>query len=324
MLPLVRTPAGDASVEALIASLGDADEVLTRAGAVLFRGWDVAAAPAFERVARAIAPDLKNDYLGTSPRSGLTPYVFTASELPPHFPVPMHNEMSFVRSPPRRLFFTCLVPNRPPGGETPLVDMRAVWRDLDPDVRERFATRGVTYIRRYGPPGGGGWDPWKLKRWDEMFGTTDRDVVERRCAEEGFAPAWEPDGTLRLVHTRPAAKPHPRTGEPTWFNHSQVFHKDAAPAEYDRIASRLGAKWRAWGWLARALLATRRRHAMDCTYGDGSPIPAADMDAVRDAIWKNLVAFPWERGDVLAIDNDAVAHGRMPYRGERLVAVAWA
>ena len=47
-------------------------------GALLFRGFDVTDAPAFERVARSINDDLKNEYLGTSPRNGLTDYVFTA------------------------------------------------------------------------------------------------------------------------------------------------------------------------------------------------------------------------------------------------------
>jgi alpha-ketoglutarate-dependent taurine dioxygenase len=48
------------------------------------------------------------------------------------------------------------------------------------------------------------------------------------------------------------------------------------------------------------------------------------MEAVRDAVWRHLVTFTWRRGDVLAIDNFAVAHGRLPYRGRREIAVCWA
>lgn len=334
-LPVLFQPIADASADGLVTLLtaapDDIQAQLTASGALLFRGWDIPDAAAFERIARAIDPDLKNDYLGTSPRNAVTPYVFTASELPGFFPIPQHCEMSFTRTPPRRLFFACMVPNRAPGGETPLVDFRKVWNDLDPGVRERFATRGVTNIRNYsGPNGGAWWDPWKLKRWDEMFGTTDRDAVARRCEDEGFAMFWNDNGGLRLENTQPATKAHPRTGEVAWFNHSQVFHRDAVPAEYDRIATRLGPIWRAWGILARVLLGIKRITqkesdvAMHCTFGDGTPIPASDMDAVRDAIWKNLVAFSWQRGDVLVIDNDSVSHGRMPYRGERLITVAWA
>jgi alpha-ketoglutarate-dependent taurine dioxygenase len=104
----------------------------------------VSAARDFERVARAIDPDLKNEYLGTSPRSGLTDYVFTASELPGYYPIPQHCEMSFIKQPPRRVFFCCLEAPATGSGETPLVDFRKVWRDLDPDVRQR---RAGVYVR---------------------------------------------------------------------------------------------------------------------------------------------------------------------------------
>jgi hypothetical protein len=173
--------------------------------------------------------------------------------------------------------------------------------------------------------------PWKLKRWDEMFGTTDPAAVARACAANGFELTWRPDGGLRLVNVQPATKNHPVTGEPAWFNHAQVFHLGTASAEYRRIAARQGQL--RYGALARVAQATERLKrrttagedlAMHCTYGDGTPIPEADMDAVRDAIWKSMVFFKWRKGDVLVIDNDAVAHGRMPYAGERVVAVAWA
>jgi alpha-ketoglutarate-dependent taurine dioxygenase len=48
------------------------------------------------------------------------------------------------------------------------------------------------------------------------------------------------------------------------------------------------------------------------------------MELVRDAIWDNMVFIRWRAGDVVAIDNFAVAHGRMPYEGPRKVAVCWA
>jgi hypothetical protein len=212
------------------------------------------------------------------------------------------------------------------------VDFRAVYRDLDPAVRARFAERGVMNIRNYEGPGGGSrLDLWKLKRWDEMFATTDRAVVEARCRENGLDFHWGSRGRLRLTNVQPAAKPHPVTGEPTWFNHAQVFHLSSVPAEYRRIAARQRPlPHAALATIAgaavhlRAALEGPMDHAMQCAYGDGTPIPDADMDRVRDAIWRNMVFFPWRRGDVLVLDNDAVAHGRMPYRGPRTVAVAWA
>jgi alpha-ketoglutarate-dependent taurine dioxygenase len=36
------------------------------------------------------------------------------------------------------------------------------------------------------------------------------------------------------------------------------------------------------------------------------------------------VITPWKNGDVLAIDNDSTGHGRLPFYGPRMIAVAWA
>jgi alpha-ketoglutarate-dependent taurine dioxygenase len=334
-LPMVITPGDDRRGRWLAQWLtGQREWVaaqLLEHGAILLRGFEVTDPPAFEAVARAIAPQLANDYLGTSPRNALTPHVFSASELPPHYPIPQHCEMSFIRNPPQRLFFCALEPSRGAGGETPLVDFARVAADLDPEVRARFEARGVTHIRNYAPPGGGRRDLWQLKPWDEMFGTTSRTVVERKCIENGFEWRWGKHDALRLLNTQPAFAPHPVSGVPVWFNHSQVFHFSAARGELRRIGRREGQLRSAV--LARVVdlvTAVRSRITdpealpMHCSYGDGSPIPDRDMEAVREAIWANLVAYRWQRGDVVAIDNRRVSHGRMPYRGPRKIAVAWA
>jgi alpha-ketoglutarate-dependent taurine dioxygenase len=307
-------------------------ERLTAHGALLFRGFPVPDAAAFERLARAIDDELQNEYLGTSPRNALTDYVFTASELPPIFPIPQHCEMSFIARPPRRVFFCCLVAPGAGMGETPLVDFRAVWRDLDPAVRDRFAAGGVRIVRNYaGPRGGSRFDLWQLKRWDEMFLTTDKAAVEATCRAEGFEVQWTAGDGLRLISTQPVWRDHPLSGERVWHNHTQVFHLSAAPGEYRRIAAlRPTLRNRVLAQVARLLVAVQRRlrtsdeQAMHCTYRDGGEIPDADMEHLRDVIWRHLVITPWQRGDVLAIDNHSVAHGRLPYAGPRQVVVAWA
>jgi len=335
-LPLVVSPTADRSAEGLCRWLEEerdhVAELLLRHGALLLRGFAIPTAAALERVARTIAPDLKNQYLGTSPRNALTEYVFSASELPSYFPIPLHCEMSFVAQPPHHLFFWCQEAPRGPGGETPLCDMRRVYRELDPAVRRRFEERGLRIIRNYTGPGGGKrFDLWQLKRWDEMFETTDRATVEARCRDERFEPFWKPGGGLRLVSQQPAARQHPVTGEPAWFNHANVFHLWAAPAEYRHLAARQRPlAHHLLGLVARIGVGIKRRRlgpldqAMHVTFGDGSEIADADIEHVLDVEWRNLVAVRWQEGDVVVIDNFAVAHGRMPYRGPRRIAVCWA
>jgi alpha-ketoglutarate-dependent taurine dioxygenase len=337
-VPLVISPTDDPSVEGLCRRL-DAErermaELLLHHGALLLRGFAISTAAAFERVARTIAPDLKNRYLGTSPRNALTEYVFSASELPSYFPIPLHCEMSFVAEPPHRLFFWCEEASRGPGGETPLCDMRRVYRELDPAVRRRFEERGLRIIRNYtGPEARGGkrFDLWRLKRWDEMFQTTDRAAVEALCRDEGFEPTWKPGGELRLVGRQPAVRQHPVSGEPVWFNHANVFHLWSAPAEYRHIAARQRPlAHHLLGLVARIGVGLKRRRlgaldqAMHVTFGDGGEIADDDIEHVLDVLWRNMAAFRWQDGDVVVIDNRAVAHGRLPYRGPRRIAVCWA
>ena len=304
---------------------------LTQHGALRFRGFDVRAPEHFEQLARAVDDELENHYLGTSPRDAVTDYVFNASELPDYFPIPQHCEMSFCANPPRRVFFCCLVAPGPDSGETPLCDFRAVWRDLDPAVRERFVAGGIRHIRNYaGPAGGREDDPTMLKSWPDMFRTTDRGEVERQCRAEGFAVEWRSDGALRLESTQPVTRDHPVTGETVWHNHLTTFHLSSGAAEYARIAAlRPTERHRGVLAMARALEARLREKPVDeqsmhSTRLDGAEFPAADVEAVRDAVWKHMVIEPWQAGDVVAIDNHSVSHGRLPYEGARRIVVCWA
>ena len=43
---------------------------------------------------------------------------------------------------------------------------------------------------------------------------------------------------------------------------------------------------------------------------------------IYDALEAQEIAFPWHSGDLLLIDNIAVAHGRNPFKGQRDVQVA--
>ena len=333
--PLVIEPDGDARLGRLCdwlrADEHRVQEWLTAYGALLFRGFPVATAHDFERLARCVDDALENEYLGTSPRDALTEFVFTASELPNYFPIPQHCEMSFCKRPPRRVFFACLAPPAESSGETPLCDFCRVWRDLDSAVRQRFEAGGLRHVRNYaGPESGGSEDPTQLKPWPDMFQTRDPAVVEETCRREGFEPVWLDGDALRLVSTQPVARDHPVTGETAWHNHVTTFHVGTAVQEYERIAAFRPSE-RHQGLLALARRVDERLRAtppeergMHSTYLDGSEIPDADLACVRDAVWRHMVIEPWRQGDVVAIDNHSMSHGRLPYEGPRHIAVCWA
>lgn len=110
---------------------------LKQYGAILFRGFEIISPQDFEEVILNIDSNLKNNYLGTSPRNQVTKYTFTATELPSAYPIMQHAEMSFLDSPPKKLFFYC---GKAPGkfGETPITDLRKVLKEIPTHIREKF------------------------------------------------------------------------------------------------------------------------------------------------------------------------------------------
>ncbi len=268
-------------------------------GALLFRGFAVDSAAAFQALCAEVN-DTPLAYVGgESPRTAVSGNVYTSTEYPAKLEISLHNEMSYAASWPRHLFFCCLVPPET-GGQTPLADSRGILRDLEPVVRQRFVERQVTYFSNYH-------DGWGLgKSWQQTFETDDRSVVERHCEASGIAWKWV-DGTLRTRHTRPATVMHPATGDEVWFNQADRWH----------VTSR-GQRQ------AEAMLRTLGEEALPrhARFGDGSDISAADLAAVHDAFRCNEILFDWQLGDVLMLDNLLVAHGRKPFTGERRIVVS--
>lgn len=305
------------------------EESLTRHGALLLRGFDVGDAHAFEAVARAIAPALRTDFLGT-PSGRLTEHVFRASDVSGAYPIAPHCEMSYLRTPPSRVFFGCLRAPAPGSGETPLVDFRRVWHALDPALRERFARGGIVIVRTFRGPASRRRRRWQLERWDEFFATTERTLVEQRCADEGMTFTWTDDDGLRVRITQPVTRAHPRTGATVWYNQFAAHHLASSAWTYPRIFRMRPTLHHLASWqLVRLTLALKRRSprdslAYECTYADGAPIPDGDVKELLATLWRHTVLTPWQRGDVLAIDNRAIAHGRMPFRGPRRVVACLA
>lgn len=272
------------------------DDLIDRTGGILFRGFAVDERGFADTVA-ALCTALPYVYRST-PRTDVGGGIYTATEYPANQSIPMHCENAYQRDWPMRLLLHCAVPALR-DGETPLADVGRVTDALDLRLVRRFAERGVMYIRNYRP----GLDlPWQT-----VFQTTERDEVERYCAAHHIAWEWLDGDALRTRQVCPAVVRHPRSGKPLWFNQAHLFHVSSlAPAIRD------------------ALLAVYRadelpRHA---AFGDGSPIATTDLDAVRLAFEQHTMMFPWQRGDLLVLDNMAIAHGRRPFDGPRRVLVA--
>ena len=336
-LPLIITPEnGETSKSALLDNIrGNRESFMQKFysnGAVLFRGFDINTPVEFEELALLIDPRMEDGYYGTSPRNLVkgTKHVYTASELPPYYPIMQHCEMSYAKHPPVSLFFYCHIePGY--GGETPLCNFRKVYNEIDPAIRQEFDKKGVITVRNYsGLEKKSRFNLFELKKWNEIFLTDDKSEVERQCREQEIEYEWMSNGNLRLQHHTPAAIEHPLTHEKVWFNHLQVFHPAAAPVEYGYIHQQQHrAKTMFWTVFLSALVKAKSLttkpidQSMNVLFGDGAPVPDSYVKHVEDIIWKNLVIFPWKKNDVLAIDNFSTSHGRLPFEGKREILAAW-
>ena len=152
-MPLLIEPHGD--LEGSAVALGfwvaghrhDLDEWLHRVGAVLMRGFGIGSAGEFHDVVAAVRPQLLNYAGGDSPREALGDRIYTSTEFPPNKEIGLHNELSYTRTWPERVFFCCLVAARS-GGETHIADSRNVFAQMDRAVRDRFSEEGVIYRHR--------------------------------------------------------------------------------------------------------------------------------------------------------------------------------
>jgi Taurine catabolism dioxygenase TauD, TfdA family len=273
---------------------------LLEAGAILFRGFDIAGVEDFERAAPALTADLYGGY-GDLPREGASSNIYKSTPYPADQAILFHQESSHLSRWPMRISFFCITPSEE-GGETPLADCRAVARALDPQLLAEFRAKGLKYLRNFSR----GLDV----SWQQFFQTEDRGEVERACHEGGMEFDWCEDDSLRIAQHAQAVTIHPETGEEIFFNQIALHHPYHLP---DGVRESL-----------RTIVGGDDALPRNVVFGDGSPISDDVAEHCLQTYWDVCVMFPWQRGDIITLDNMLTAHARMPFKGERRIAVAMA
>lgn len=276
------------------------DAELAVHGGLLFRGFDVGGVEDFRSFAGSFGHPLIGYEFGSTPRSRISEGVYTSTEYPAHQHIPLHNEQSYSRHWPLKIWFYCALAAQH-GGETPIADSRAVYQAISPSTRQRWVERGLMYVRNFG----GGLDV----AWQDVFDTDEPAQVEAYCKKHGIVCEWKDDGELRTRQVCQVVVQHPKTGEHCWFNQAHLFHVSGLEPE-----------------VREALLDVVGLEDLprNVYHADGSELDAALLDEVRGVLEASKRSFPWQTGDVLMLDNMLAAHARAPFEGPRKVVVAMA
>ena len=269
--------------------------MMLKHGAVLLRGFPVSGADDFEAVLDSAEFENMPYIGGAATREQVTnKRVLTANEAPPDEPIPFHHEMAQVPDPPAYIFFYCdIAPET--GGETAIVHSNRVYQRFaheSPDFAKKIEEEGVRYIRvmpdqddKTSPIG---------RSWRSTFLTQTRDEAEEKMRAIGSTWRWQDDGNLYTQTALvPAIRREGRSGMKTFFNSMVAAYTGWTDSRNDA------------------------KKAVVC--GDGSPVDGQAIMKVSKAMDEECVAFRWEAGDVLMVDNSLVMHCRRPYKGDRRI-----
>lgn len=301
-LPLVIRPAarGVNLIEWARANARFIESSLLKHGAILFRGFGLTAASEFEKLIETVSGPLLDYSYRSTPRSVVSGRIYSSTEYPAHQAIPLHNENSYSRSWPMKLwFFSMQVAEQ--GGATPIADSRKIFKALPPEICDCLVSKGLMYVRNYGI----GLD----LPWPEVFQTSSKAVVEEFCRKSDMEFEWLGDDQLRTRQVCQVVERHPRTGEMVWFNQAHLFHVSRLPFEVR-------------DWLLQSF--GEENLPRNVYFADGSPIDSALIDEINRVCEEQAISFPWHEGDILLLDNMLTAHGRKPFAGKRKVVVGMA
>ncbi len=292
--PAIITGGGDLAAF-LKTNKAAVDAGLEDAGALVFRGFDVPDAHAFDAAVEAYGEPgfTYEDSLSNAVRTNVTPRVFTANEAPPSTEIFLHHEMAQTPIYPAKLFFYCEIA-RMTGGATPLCRSDRVMERLSaeaPDFVARLEAEGVRYtnVMPADDDAGSG----QGRSWRSTLSVKSREEAERRLRNLGYTWQWREDGSLRVTTAALPAVRDVGGGRKTFFN-------------------QLIAAFKGWS-------DSRNSPDRSITFGGGEAITAKDMAPAIKAAEELTALCEWQPGDVALVDNFTVMHGRRPYEGKRRV-----
>jgi alpha-ketoglutarate-dependent taurine dioxygenase len=210
------------------------------------------------------------------------------------FSMPLHGEMYYQKMRPDMLWFYC---ERPPmvKGQTTLADGRELFSRLSERSKALLRSTRLLYRRDLSPAD-----------WQTMFKTESPDELHQICEANEMTLEVRSDDSIVIEYVTPAIRPAHSDGE-IFINNAMLLVKSELAFRNGEAAPFVGTA------TAKVPLVVRLE--------DGSVLPEwliADIDEVSEEI---TIEVQWQRGDILAVDNRRILHGRRKTVGDREILV---
>ncbi|GMI24187.1 hypothetical protein TeGR_g1951 [Tetraparma gracilis] len=274
------------------------DKLLPQHGAVLLRGFRVPSEREFSEFVKALGYEEQPYLGGNAVRRVVADRVFTSNESPPSERIPFHHEMAQAPEFPSKVMFYCKEPSSE-GGETPIVlsfEVCKVLREQFGELYERFKAEGVRYIRTM--PEDDDAESALGRGWKSTYMVETREACEEEMRTAGTEWEWLENGDLKTT-SKVLSAIRDVDGKEVFFN--QVI------AAFT-------------GWNDKRNVSTKA-----IVFGESrETLPAAEMKKLIKKTDQLSVAFEWEQGDILVIDNRLAMHSRKPFVKPRVVLASLA
>lgn len=288
--------------------------ILSLHGAILLRGFPVDSPEEFASMVKAVLGRELIDYKGEGSRQRITQGVYTSTEAPPEFKIPLHNELTCTINPIDYICFYCDVAPKIGTGQTLLGKTEVVTREMmkRPHIWNLFNKKNIKYISRH-PPEGSIFTKINCthRSWPQAFETTDKKEVEEICQQKRYEFKWNGEWIEVTRHVPAIRGPDAYFDHPYWFNQAHLYHSNP------RMRG---------GWtnhlLANLLYIVPSTRQYDVEFDDGSKIPQDVMYEIYDIMDEKTIRFNWQKNDVLLLDNHKTLHGRAPCAPPRRILVA--
>jgi alpha-ketoglutarate-dependent taurine dioxygenase len=347
--PLNRASSGLDFLRAFVSEHStDIIEDLALHGAVLFRGFEIRSDGDFELIASSISgmPAIGDAFMAEVGRTTAkgTRFVLQTNTMyktgGSFYLGGFHTENYYNPDVPRIISFACFVPSWI-GGETGLVNVAALYRDLPSDLQQQLEESSFLV---YG---------WPVSNIAARYAPLSQEDIEEFCENVGLAIV-ENDGVRYAVMYKPVVLQHPVDGERTLaFNDQELRHDFGQALKREFIADFDGWRWGLHRAAWRSEKLTRLITVFDMALTAPSLVinrfrasPSDARDLIQQRLWNrqggcgmgmrlgdvltaeqtrefaallraHFCSFRWKRGDVLFVDNLKMAHAGMPGLGPR-------